>query len=104
NDPVFDRTYFVDLAPDGIADDQWSRRLESEANAARSSRENEIARLKGHGLGKLDDLLANIEDQRAGVGVLAKLAVDQRPPPQNMRVFDFISGDDARAKGTVRIE
>jgi hypothetical protein len=50
NDPVFDRAYFVDLAPDGIADDQWSRRLESEANAARSSRENEIARLKGHGL------------------------------------------------------
>jgi hypothetical protein len=45
NDPVFDRTYFVDLAPDGIADNQWSRRLESEANAARSSRENEIARL-----------------------------------------------------------
>src|ERR1700758_1042764 len=39
-----------------------------------------------------------------GVGVLAKLAVDKRPHPQNVRVSDFIGGDDARAEGTVRIE
>ena len=50
DDPVFDRPYFVDLAPDGVADDQRLGRLESEADAARSSGENEIARLKGHGL------------------------------------------------------
>src|ERR1700757_4344742 len=39
-----------------------------------------------------------------GVGVLAKLAVDKRPHPQNVRVSDFIGGDDARAKGTVCIK
>src|SRR5271154_6243519 len=42
NDPVLDRAYLVDLAPDGISDDQSFRRLECEANTARSSRENDI--------------------------------------------------------------
>src|ERR1700722_7255149 len=39
-----------------------------------------------------------------GVGGLANLAVNKRPYPQAVRVSDFIGGDDARAKGTVRIE
>src|ERR1700675_3845283 len=75
NDPVLDRAYLVDLAPDGIADDQRFRRLESEANTPRGSSKNDIPRLEGHGLRKFGDLLPNVEDQVPGIGVLAKLAV-----------------------------
>src|SRR5277367_3633561 len=67
NDPVLDRAYLVDLAPDGIADDQRFRRLESEANTPRSSSENDIPRLEGHGLRKFGDLLPNVEDQVLGI-------------------------------------
>jgi hypothetical protein len=40
NDPIFDRTDLVDLASDGVADDQRSRGFKAKANAARSSGEN----------------------------------------------------------------
>ena len=81
NDPVFDHAYLVDLAPDGIADDQWLGRLKSEADAAGRSGENEIARFKGHGLRKLGDLLPDVADQMPGIGVQTKLAVDKGPHP-----------------------
>src|SRR5271168_2214457 len=104
NDPVLDRAYLVDLAPDGIADDQRLGRLESKANAARRSGEDEIARLERHGQRQLGDLLPDVEDQVPGIGVLAKLAVDKGAQPQDVRVSDLVGGCDARAKGAVRIE
>src|SRR5271156_1067446 len=104
DDPVFDRADFVDLASDGIADDQWFRRLESEANAARRSGENDIPRLEGHGLRQLGDLLPDVEDQVPGIRVLTKLAVDKGPQPQDVRVADLIGSYNARTKRTVRIE
>ena len=104
NDPVFDRAYFVDLASDGIADDQRFRRLEREADAARRSGENNVTRLERHGLRELGDLLPDVEDQMPGIRALAKLAVDKGAQPQDVRVADLVSRDDARAKGTVRIE
>src|SRR5580704_835909 len=104
DDPVFDRADFVDLASDGIADDQRPRRLEREADAARRSRENNVTRLERHGLRELGDLLPDVEDQVPGIRVLAKLAVDKGAQPQDVRVADLVSRDDARAKGTVRIE
>src|SRR5271156_4741330 len=104
DDPVFDRADFVDLASDGIADDQWLRRLESEANAARRSGENDITRLEGHGLRELGDLAPNVEDQVPGIRVLAKLTVDKGAQAQDVRVSDFLVGDDTRTKGAVRIQ
>src|ERR1700756_2585434 len=97
DDPVFDRAYFVDLAPDDIADDQRFRRLESEADAARRSSENNVTRLEGHGLRQLGDLLPDVEDQKPGIRALAKLAVDKGAQPQDVRVADLVSRDDARA-------
>src|ERR1700722_2062925 len=104
DDPVFDRADFFDLAFDGTADDQRPRRLEREADAARRSRENNVTRLERHGLRELGDLLPDVEDQVPGIRVLAKLAVDKGAQPQDVRVADLVSRDDARAKGTVRIE
>src|ERR1700733_341415 len=53
NGPVFDRAYFVDLASDGIADDQRLRRLEREADARRRSSGNNVTRLEAHRLRQL---------------------------------------------------
>src|SRR4029077_3414448 len=85
-------------------DNQRSRWFETKANAARSSGENQIARLTRHGLRKLGDLLPNVEDEVPSVRVLTQFAIDERAHPQHVRIRDFVGCDYARTKRTMRVE
>src|SRR3990167_4553118 len=66
--------------------------------------EDEVARLQGHGLTQVLDLVPHVENQVARVGVLADLAVHQAADRERVGVRNLVGGGDPGAEGRVAVE
>src|SRR5271170_5220555 len=68
------------------------------ADARRRASEDEVARIKRHAGRQLLDLLGEVEDHVAGIGILFQYAVDPQLEPELLRIADVARRHDPRPK------
>src|SRR5262245_6889761 len=90
NEGVFQHANATDLDAGDVARQQVFRRLESDANARRRSRRDDVARLQRDSRRDRGDDGRDIEDQAARIGVLPKFAVNPALD-RRVREIDLVS-------------